>query len=104
MSSASVSKPLPPATKRKEASALFDWDAEEAKELAADPDADMDPTGLEDMENDDWILDDLGGGMNDDDEKVKELKSGGGGIREMGERDYMVFAYDLREFSDIRNP
>lgn len=86
LSTVTTSKPLPPATMRKSTPGLFDFDSEEAKEMAADPDADMDAVdGVDGMDNDDWILDDLEGGMDDDDEKEKDLKFGGGGVREMGE-------------------
>lgn len=92
-SSIAASKPLPQAGKRKAGTlGLFDFDAEEAREKDADPDADVDMdmngdggAGMVDLDNDDWILDDLGGGMEDDDEKEKERKFGGVGVREMGE-------------------
>lgn len=69
---------------------MFDFDALETKEVVEDPDADMegdDGGVLEgiDLDNDDWILDDLGGGMEDEDEKEKDRKLDGVGVREMGE-------------------
>ena len=62
--------------------------------MEEDPDADVDMEEgedargkgrLADMPDDDWILDDLGGGMDDEDEKEKDRRWGGGGVREMGE-------------------
>lgn len=83
LSSVATSKTLPPATKRKGTPGLFDFDLDEPKEKRDD--VDMDAVGdLDGMDNDDWILDDLDGAMDDDDEKVKDLKLGGAGIREMG--------------------
>lgn len=85
MSAAAASKPLPAPVKRKGTPNLFELGAEEAAEMNDDPDAaEDDPLVGIDLDNDDWILDDLGGGMDDDDEKEKEHKFGGGGIREMG--------------------
>ena len=83
-----ASKALPLAKKRTDADALFDFDALEAKEAAEDPDADMDNDGMGgiDLDNDDWILDDLGGGMDDEDEKAKDKRLDGTGIREMGKK------------------
>ncbi|GJE94936.1 WD40 repeat domain-containing protein [Phanerochaete sordida] len=85
--SLAAAKPLPQATKRKETD-LFDLDLEipDADEIAADPDADMDEAGagVADVPDDDWILDDIGGGMDDEDEATKDARwSGGGGVREM---------------------
>ncbi|KAI0695530.1 WD40-repeat-containing domain protein, partial [Cytidiella melzeri] len=83
--SAAASRVLTTAKKRVDASGLFDFVTEDAKELAGDPDADMaDVTegAMVDLD-DDWILDDLGGGMNDDDEKEKDRKFDGAGFREM---------------------
>lgn len=85
---ATVNKPLPPPVKRKGTPDLFDFDLDEAKEMEADPDADMeDDTGnaaMGDLPDDDWILDDLGDGMKDEDEKEKDRRLGGGAVREMG--------------------
>lgn len=91
--SATLAKPLPQAAKRKGTPDLFDFDFDvaEQQEMDADPDADVDmdedegkKARLADMPDDDWILDDLGGGMDDEDEKEKDRKWGGGGVREMG--------------------
>lgn len=89
------SKPLPQANARKGTPDLFDFDldAAELKEMEDDPDADADMEDeddkgkgkLADMPDDDWILDDLGGGMDDEDEKEKDRRWGGSGVREMGE-------------------
>jgi hypothetical protein len=82
--SSSAFKSLP-AAKKHAVAGLFD--EAEAKEVVADPDADMhEDTTLDavDFDNDDWILDDLGGAMDDDDEKDKAKKFDGIGIREMG--------------------
>ena len=97
LSGAIASKPLPQAAKRKGTPDLFDFDldAEAAKELEADPDADMDDEDDmkgkgADLPDDDWILDDLGGGMEDEDEAEKERKWGGAGIREMGQYKFIT--------------
>ncbi|KIP10903.1 hypothetical protein PHLGIDRAFT_492619 [Phlebiopsis gigantea 11061_1 CR5-6] len=90
--SAPLAKPLPQAAKRKGTPDLFDFDLDvaEQQEMDADPDADVDMDEDEgkksrpaDMPDDDWILDDLGGGMYDEDEKEKDGRWGGRGVREM---------------------
>ncbi|EKM54305.1 uncharacterized protein PHACADRAFT_196736 [Phanerochaete carnosa HHB-10118-sp] len=87
--SLAASKPLPQAAKRKGTPDLFDFDLDvpEAQEIADDPDADMDGdkprTGRADMPDDDWILDDIGVGMDDEDETTKDARWGGGSVREM---------------------
>lgn len=74
--------------KRRGTPTLFDDEADAAKgSKGADVDLDED-LGV-DLDNDDWILDDLGGGMNDDDgEKRWAAKEG---VREMGNPDFVEF-------------
>ena len=70
--------------KRKGTPTLFDDDnvhavrAEKAKARDEDVDEDL---GI-DLDNDDWILDDLGGGLNDDDGEARRIATEGG-VREM---------------------
>ena len=45
-------------------------------------DEDMDEDLGIDLDNDDWILDDLGGGLNDDDGEARRIATEGG-VREM---------------------
>lgn len=95
LSSGVSSKPLPQANTRKGTPDLFDFDLDvaELKEMEDDPDADADMEDEDDkgkgklanLPDDDWILDDLGGGMDDEDEKEKDRRWGGSGVREMGE-------------------
>ncbi|KAI0342000.1 hypothetical protein BDW22DRAFT_1331357 [Trametopsis cervina] len=83
-----ASRALPVATKRKDPTGLFDIDAEEGDETTGAPDVDMDEDDggvTVDLDNDDWILDDLGDGSygKDDKEKEKEKVFSGTGVREM---------------------
>ena len=90
LSASLAAKPLPQAAKRRGMPDLFDFelDVPAVPERALGGDADMGdddaPRGsLADAPDDDWILDDLGGGMDDEDEVTKDARMGGAGVREM---------------------
>lgn len=74
VTNASSSNTVP--VKRGVTPSLFDDDLK----VKRNADADMDEDLGEDLDNEDWILDDLGDGMADDDKKW----AGKDGIREMG--------------------
>lgn len=85
------SAPLPPAVKRKGTPDLFDFDEDEDMNRPARKDVDMELDGaLEDTNEDvdldagidDWVVDDLGGGLLDDVEE--KTWSGKTGVKEMG--------------------
>ncbi|EMD37802.1 hypothetical protein CERSUDRAFT_114458 [Gelatoporia subvermispora B] len=67
--------------KRKTTPTLFD-DPEGEKTAVAVDDVDLDEDVAAELDNDDWILDDLGGGMADDDSEAKRWGAKDG-VREM---------------------
>ncbi|KAJ3551325.1 hypothetical protein NM688_g4769 [Phlebia brevispora] len=82
-----VAAPLPAPTRRKGTPTLFDLDADEELGASASRDIEMDLGGEGagddvDLDNDidDWVVDDLGGGMRDDDEKKWAAREG---VKEM---------------------
>lgn len=68
--------------RRKGTPTLFDDEADSAKGGKRDANVDLDEDAAMDFDNDDWILDDLGGGMDDDSEEKRW--SAEDGVKEMG--------------------
>ncbi|KAI0930326.1 hypothetical protein AcW1_009052 [Taiwanofungus camphoratus] len=67
--------------RRKGTPTLFDDEADSAKGGKRDANVDLDEDAAMDFDNDDWILDDLGGGMDDDSEEKRW--SAEDGVKEM---------------------
>ena len=90
--------------KRKNTPTLFDDDAEvearkERSEQTKGNDAGVDDDLAYDIDNDDWILDDVGV-MNDDDGEEKRLTNEGG-MREMGMLQILGFLTSLMSLQSV---